>query len=60
MTPEEIASETAQRIQQADEDALLAAEAFALGLGDEYIQQRQADIRRRLNERFANTNRGSG
>lgn len=60
MTPEQIANESAQRAQQFDDDALLAAEAFAFGLGDKYIEQRQADILRRLNERYNTTDSGGG
>lgn len=60
MTPEQIASEAAQRAQQFDDDALLAAEAFAFGLGDRYILQRQADIQRRLDERYGNPNASAG
>jgi hypothetical protein len=41
--------------QQADDDAILAAEAFSFGLGDRYIAARQSDIERRLNERYPNT-----
>lgn len=60
MTPEQIANESAQRAQQFDSDALLAAEAFAFGLGDKYIEQRQADILRRLNERYGTADPSPG
>lgn len=60
MTPEQIANESAQRVQQFDDDALLAAEAFAFGLGDKYVEVRQADILRRLDERYGTTDASTG
>lgn len=55
-------------LTQADEDALLAAEAFSLGLHnpaiwDRYVEARTTDVYRRINERFPNTaptNGGTG
>lgn len=38
-----------------DEDALLAAEAFAFGLGKEYLLARQAEIRREILEKHGTT-----
>lgn len=52
MTPEEVERDSARRLQQADEDSLLAAEAFAFGLGDQYIATKQQEILKRLAERY--------
>lgn len=51
----QVAAESIARIKQADDEALLAAEAFAMGLGPKYLQGRQYDINRRINERFGTT-----
>ena len=60
MTPEEAASKLARQVEEADDDAILAAEAFAFGMADEYLAYKQADIRKRLGERFPEPVRGSG
>lgn len=60
MTPEEVLSESIQRTRELDDDAALAAEAFAFGLGDKYIAHRQADISRRLSERYGDTDTAGG
>lgn len=60
MTPEEVVSESIQRTRELDEDASLAAEAFAFGLGSEYVAHRQADITRRLSERYGTADPSAG
>lgn len=54
------AAESIARIKQADEDALLAAEAFAFGLWPEYVKAKAHDINRRINERFGTTGDAPG
>ncbi len=58
-------SDSAKRIRDADDEALLAAEAFSFGLWDKYwtgriaeITAKGADIERRINERFGTTGTG--
>jgi hypothetical protein len=59
MTPDELAAkaaaDSAARTKQADDDALLAAEAFAFGVFDKYHAAKIHDINRRINERFGTT-----
>ena len=50
-----IAAESVARTQRADDDALLAAEAFAFGAWDKYVTAKVYDINRRINERFGTT-----
>lgn len=61
MTPnEQIAAAAAAsqaRLQEADEEALLAAEAFTYGAFDKYVEAKIADINRRIDERFGTANR---
>lgn len=45
MTPEEL-------IELADNESLLAAEAFAFGRGKQYIQMRQAEIDAQIQKRI--------
>jgi hypothetical protein len=55
------AADSMARIKQADEDALLAAEAFAFGVFDKFIAARTNDVINRINERFGTTGTaGSG
>ena len=42
-----------------DEDAVLAAEAFAFGLGEEFLLARKAEITRRISERYGTADPGS-
>lgn len=52
------AADSAARTKQADDDALLAAEAFAFGVYDKYLAAKTHDINRRINERFGTTGAG--
>ena len=47
----------ATNLEQADADAMLIVEAFAFGKFDEYLAARQADVSRRIAERYGT---GSG
>ncbi len=41
-----------QDIQQADDDAVLAAEAFAFGRGPRYMAARAYDVEQRIQQRY--------
>jgi len=45
-------SDYAARIDAADAEALLAAEAFSYGVFDSYAERKVADIERRIEEQF--------
>jgi hypothetical protein len=49
------AADSASRIKAADDDALLAAEAFAFGLWPKYLEAKANDINRRINERYGSS-----
>jgi hypothetical protein len=50
-----VAADSAFRTQQADDDAHLAAEAYAFGVWDKYVAAKVNDINRRINDRFGAT-----
>lgn len=52
------AADSIARTKQADEDALLSAEAFAFGMFDKYLAAKAHDINRRINERFGTAGDG--
>lgn len=49
------AADSAARLKAADDETLLAAEAFAFGMWDKYMAAKTNDINRRINERFGTT-----
>lgn len=54
------ATEFKASIDAADDEALLAAEAFAFGRFDKYINAKVADIERRIDEHFGTADHPSG
>ncbi len=62
MTPAEIASDVAARIEQADEESADAVAAFAAGRFPEYWLKRAEEIKKRIedNGEHAIANAGSG
>lgn len=49
------AADSVARTKAADDDALLAAEAFAFGVFDKYLAAKVHDINRRINDRYGTT-----
>ena len=54
-----VAADSAARIKLADDDAILAAEAFTFGVFDKYLASKTHDINRRINERFGTAGEAS-
>ncbi len=54
-----VAADSTARLALSDDEALLAAEAFAFGVWDKYVAAKVHDINRRINERFSTTGDGS-
>lgn len=55
MTLDEWVQERIESVRQADDDALMASEAFSLGEFDAYWVACQSDLRRRIAERYGET-----
>ncbi len=53
------AAESTARLKAADDETLLAAEAFSFGMFDKYFASKVYDINRRINERFGTTGDGA-
>ncbi len=53
------AADSMARLKAADDETLLAAEAFAFGMFDKYVAAKVNDINRRINERFGTTGDGT-
>ena len=49
---QQIIAESAERMRQADEDAVLASAAFAMGRGEEYWQKRVAELKARMDAMY--------
>ncbi len=53
------AADSVARMKAADDETLLAAEAFSFGVFDKYFASKVHDINRRINERFGTTGDGA-
>ncbi len=53
------ANDSTARLKAADDETLLAAEAFSFGMFDKYFQARCYDINRRINSLFGTTGDGA-
>jgi hypothetical protein len=53
------ASDSVARIKAADEETLVAAEAFAYGRWDKYFAAKVAQIERRIDEHFGGAGNGA-
>ncbi len=50
-----VAADSAARMKLSDDETLLAAEAFAFGVWEKYVEAKVNDINKRINERFGTT-----
>ena len=61
MTPAEISADAVAkslaRTRAADDEALLAAEAFTYGVFDQYVEAKIGDIKRRIDRQFGTDGR---